>query len=465
MLTKCIQRAKTLPKIRKMMHLNIFLIILVASGCRALTSSDLQSNITTNQLNQTRPSSELIKQDDSDDKLSDESIAEANWLLSSPYLTAATLGGAASMALSDTALDASQIEDIIYDGRKGTFTPGYESSQVAVLSGKIVPGKRRFDEENIALASTGQTAENKFLIPQADLMSIYGRSDVSKKMSKRFDHDDYEAEATPKSRRQPKRRIQVGEKASNLNRKGRKMERRQSNRFQNSDAKNAKRLKDQVRSAQSRAGRVRAKGDKIFNDDDDTDQAANAMKRRAGVHEKAVDDSNDDDGENDDDDDGEENTPKVKKNVRTNRQSTAAASRRRMEKSRPRVRQSRQRVLAGSELKKPSNDEDSDSSNQQQQQSLIQTEDLVRHPRLTEQLHADQPTEIEASLDDIDEASSANQLMHSAEELQTAAGHHHDHHHGYYQYAGVPKKKAWKFGFKRGNHKHTSKYRLATRIQ
>lgn len=39
-------------------------------------------------------------------------------------------------------------------------------------------------------------------------------------------------------------------------------------------------------------------------------------------------------------------------------------------------------------------------------------------------------------------------------DLQAAAGHHHGHHGHYYQYVEVPKKKAWKFGFKRGNHKH-----------
>lgn len=55
-------------------------------------------------------------------------------------------------------------------------------------------------------------------------------------------------------------------------------------------------------------------------------------------------------------------------------------------------------------------------------------------------------------------AAASNQLKHSSAELQTAAGHHHGHSHGhYYQYAEVPKKKAWKFGYKRGNKKHTSK--------
>lgn len=58
-------------------------------------------------------------------------------------------------------------------------------------------------------------------------------------------------------------------------------------------------------------------------------------------------------------------------------------------------------------------------------------------------------------------AAASNQLKHSSAELQTAAGHHHGHSHGhYYQYAEVPKKKAWKFGYKRGNKKHTSKLEL-----
>lgn len=48
--------------------------------------------------------------------------------------------------------------------------------------------------------------------------------------------------------------------------------------------------------------------------------------------------------------------------------------------------------------------------------------------------------------------------LNQVNELQGAAGHHHSHHHGhYYMHAEVPKKKSWKFGFKRGNHKHESK--------
>lgn len=41
-------------------------------------------------------------------------------------------------------------------------------------------------------------------------------------------------------------------------------------------------------------------------------------------------------------------------------------------------------------------------------------------------------------------------------DLSTAAGHHHGHAHGkYYEYRAVPEKKTWKYGYKRGNHKHT----------
>lgn len=61
-----------------------------------------------------------------------------------------------------------------------------------------------------------------------------------------------------------------------------------------------------------------------------------------------------------------------------------------------------------------------------------------------------------ASGDDSDQ--SATQLKHSSVELQAAAGSHHGHHGHYYQHVEVPKKKAWKFGFKRGNHKHESKF-------
>lgn len=45
--------------------------------------------------------------------------------------------------------------------------------------------------------------------------------------------------------------------------------------------------------------------------------------------------------------------------------------------------------------------------------------------------------------------------MSGANDLQTAAGHNHGHKHShYYMHIEVPKKKAWKMGFKRGNHKH-----------
>lgn len=44
----------------------------------------------------------------------------------------------------------------------------------------------------------------------------------------------------------------------------------------------------------------------------------------------------------------------------------------------------------------------------------------------------------------------------AGDHMQTAAGHHHGHSHGghYYMHIEVPKKHAYKMGFKRGNHKH-----------
>lgn len=54
------------------------------------------------------------------------------------------------------------------------------------------------------------------------------------------------------------------------------------------------------------------------------------------------------------------------------------------------------------------------------------------------------------------DASKAGSLTAPVSDLATAAGHHHGHAHGkYYEYREVPKKKTWKFGYKRGNHKHT----------
>lgn len=63
--------------------------------------------------------------------------------------------------------------------------------------------------------------------------------------------------------------------------------------------------------------------------------------------------------------------------------------------------------------------------------------------------------DVSAGLQDSD-LSAASHIRNSNADLEAAAGHQHDHGHGhYYQFVEVPKKKAWKFGFKRGNHKHT----------
>lgn len=60
-----------------------------------------------------------------------------------------------------------------------------------------------------------------------------------------------------------------------------------------------------------------------------------------------------------------------------------------------------------------------------------------------------------ASANGLSLTSSASQAT-PVGDLATAAGHHHGHAHGkYYEYREVPKKKTWKFGYKRGNHKHT----------
>lgn len=43
----------------------------------------------------------------------------------------------------------------------------------------------------------------------------------------------------------------------------------------------------------------------------------------------------------------------------------------------------------------------------------------------------------------------------SSQDMATAAGHHHGKSHGkYYMFVEAPKKKTYKMGFKRGNHKH-----------
>lgn len=89
-------------------------------------------------------------------------------------------------------------------------------------------------------------------------------------------------------------------------------------------------------------------------------------------------------------------------------------------------------------------------------------EDLT--PASSIQSKARVPAQANVYLSVIDRTASTNQLASPVQatastvgDLHTAAGHHHGHHaHGkYYDYREVPKKKTWKAGYKRGNHKHT----------
>ena len=84
----------------------------------------------------------------------------------------------------------------------------------------------------------------------------------------------------------------------------------------------------------------------------------------------------------------------------------------------------------------------------------------VRHSAALEQ-QATQPSVYHSIIDrtngPILNASPAIQTAGSSMgDLNTAAGHHHGHAYGkYYEHRSVPHKKTWKYGYKRGNHKHT----------
>lgn len=445
-----------------MSQILVLLSLLVVSSASGFSVPRLQLNESLSLHNNSMVVKDLLKQDGNIDNLPDESISDAKWLLTSPYLTQETLESlASSISDSDTTVNQPAIQELLYDGKKYKSVPQYESSQISLLPGSIVPGKRRLDEENIALASTGQTAANKFLMKKSDMFAEQisvgqkrKRSDQGRKMMRRFDQE----ETTPRRRRYQTRRIQVGEKASQ-NIVG---NRRLSDKYRN-ELLSQQRQESKQKLIKPTVESRKQEEDDIFNDTDETEEAPVQPKRRSGVHEKAVDDNNDDDGEGEDDD-GDDDRSTVRGTKQTRRRSASVTTRNGIQPDNRNAMSSyvKHNHPVSDRSVGTAGDDDIDSTNQLQRSSLIQPEDLVRTKDPIVQLHVDQPTEVEASLEDIDEASSANQLMHSSQELQAAAGHHHGHHDGYYQYAGVPKKKAWKFGFKRGNHKHTSECWLLT---
>lgn len=100
------------------------------------------------------------------------------------------------------------------------------------------------------------------------------------------------------------------------------------------------------------------------------------------------------------------------------------------------------------------------SNDQQQQQRQVQLamqtklgplEVATYHTK--QQQQQQQQLEPHSSSQPDDDLSAASHVRNSATDLQTAAGKHYGGHH-YHQMVEVPKKKAYKMSFKRGNHKH-----------
>lgn len=118
----------------------------------------------------------------------------------------------------------------------------------------------------------------------------------------------------------------------------------------------------------------------------------------------------------------------------------------------PSGRQQRRKMQAQADEDVDVDDDDNDSD--ESIESAVKSLDLVRDSPVA--AHAG-VGESEGKRGGNEDEAASQQLVHSSAELQAAAGHHHGHHGHYYQHVEVPKKKAWKFGFKRGNHKHESK--------
>lgn len=422
--------------------------------------ADTQKNLTSSGLDTTAPMLQNVST--TQEKTGAESSAEIKWLpLLGNHQSATDTLEASSIARSDAVSYPKQLDELVFDGKQYKTMIPNENDRASPDAQAIMPGKRRYDRENLALASTGQNSENKFIMPEPQetnpLETQYfmpqkrGRARSRAEFSHRLD-------------------ASMGEQPVEIRRRDSRDQVRPNrplrSRLNNDQGYYGGQYRDESRRNVVRPvlNRPRTVEEQIFKDDDDG--SSPALDRRAGQKQS---DEGGDDGDDDDDEDGDDVKPApraVNRPTQTRRSMALAATRQRQATAgKMREPQSRQRQQAGNARRQKQGrqyEEGSadyiDSTHKIERNSVVQGQDLKRTAQLGLKKSIGRKNEIEASLEDIEESPSANQLMHSSAELQTAAGHHHDHHHGYYQYAGVPKKKAWKFGFKRGNHKHTSEY-------
>lgn len=460
------------------------------------------------------------------------SIPKETKRLSAEEMSEEKLDGLASANLHSVLLGANhhgtdgQILNNYYE--KDKVVPEYDSSRFMVS--KLMPGKRRFDDDSIALASTGQSRGNRLIFLDDQLLNsnsgemlqtkATNRATNRRQRMPRLDNQQYGVntnrnqmlDQAMNNNRQYNRRSLVMSHHMSARKSGgdiggiSKVRGRQNRQQQQARRRSLQVLANQrVQESRERAmkplvndGRRGSKkvdqDDDVFNDssessseaDDDNTGSSDRRSDSSSGQKKSDGGSNDSGsssggGSGDDDDDEDETSEEDDKpRQRASRpRAQQANNRRHKAASQPTLaRQGYSKVTddgegGGESMSSKENiddDEDTDSTNASPIKGPVSGTKLVRLVEVEGQENEglDNKNSLESDAtglttldnnndDDNDSSSSSNHLKHSSTDLQTAAGHHHGHHDHYYQYVEVPKKKAWKFGFKRGNHKHTSK--------
>lgn len=401
--------------------------------------------------------------------------------------------------LSDHQLDqvaSANLESLVSLDQNGGLSMRpqiYDHSQLLGL--RLLPGKRRFDD-GVALASTGQTLSNEFIIPRGELVTAASRG---KKISNKYSmHSKIIDEGVQFDDQLTKQSADIDQlmntnenfnrrallNTATLNRSGKSKYSTQGNRklklnnnpgrlggFSGQESRK-RQTKPYLKGPIKEADDANELADEN-NGDDGYGDAEKASDRRADSFD--LDDnssnhnrdsnrnSNSNDNENDKDEDSsvDNDSDEDEDNGRAADAGSSARAnpRRRLKQAASKQHSGRSKVVTGKRArgnlgsaKLNDNDDDTEEdteSTNTRRVTAVSTKGLESHKtwplKVVEVVH--EPT--------VADSLAGNDAKHGLTDLQTAAGHHHGHSHShYYQYVEVPKKKSWKFGFKRGNHKH-----------
>lgn len=387
----------------------------------------------------------------------------------------------ASLTYNDNSNFGDMLPANFYWNSKGIPVPQYRSSSALTLNGHQTAGKR-LPSDNSVSASNGRLSGDRFSIAQEQtLLDQEARKNERRKYSQRNLAMNMRLEGEQQGQEQQRvlsRRswdTSGGYIGDGLRKGGRdeaiggRRHRVRSDGItspraivdagvrQESRKRPARRFGPNQPAASRSGPSTASKGDDIFDDDDgDASSAPQSSDTR-----RSSDGDEDDEADELDDEPQSDAGSAGGRKVRGHKLSGSSSSRQRSS------------LMDGPDDNRisgqSSDDEDFDSSNEQAnlsnlygayagkngaRRSMAAAADIANSAEAYDDLAA------AAEQTDADENQAASQqqghVSQSSKDLQVAAGHHHGHHGHYYQYVEVPKKKAWKFGFKRGNHKHES---------